>query len=474
MMREFGETETAIGTLGVMTYLFGLAVGSVMLAPLSELYGRRPIYMGAMGIFTILTLPCALATNLWGIILTRFFGAVAGSAMIASAPGTVMDITNPHQRALAFAIWSIGPMNGPITGPLIGGFVTEYLGWRWTNWLVMILGGLAWLFASLIPETYAPIILKKMAEQKRKETGDDMWWCRYDIKQSVRESLKINLSRPFTLLWNEPILWFWDLYIAIVYGILYLCFVAYPIIFSQHRGWSPGFTGLAFSGIGLGTMITICSEPLQRRIINRHPKEEETGQPAPEAQVEMICIAALLVPIGQLMFSWTCYPVTIHWIWPILAGVPFGAGNGLVFIYAGNYVAGAYGIYSASAMAGNTVVRSVIGGTLPLAGAAMYRSLGPNWAGTLLGLLEVACIPIPFVFLKWGDKIRSKSPLIKHMRAEEARAQARNRRALNRMARDEEKAAAEANGVSDMNGNGKDKERIEMTRTVSAKSAVAP
>lgn len=76
MLDEFGETETAIGTLGVMTYLFGLAVGSVLLAPLSELYGRRPIYVGAMGIFTILTVPCALGKNLWGIILTRFFGYV--------------------------------------------------------------------------------------------------------------------------------------------------------------------------------------------------------------------------------------------------------------------------------------------------------------------------------------------------------------------------------------------------------------
>jgi len=65
--------------------------------------------------------------------------------MIANAPGTVSDISDEAHRALAFSIWSIGPMNGPVTGPLIGGFVYEYLGWRWTNWIVVILSKLYFL-----------------------------------------------------------------------------------------------------------------------------------------------------------------------------------------------------------------------------------------------------------------------------------------------------------------------------------------
>jgi hypothetical protein len=122
-------------------------------------------------------------------------------------------------------------------------------------------------------------------------------------------------------------------------------------------------------------------------------------------------------------------PVTIHWIWPILAGVPYGAGNCLLFIYASNYVAGCYGVYSASALAGNTVVRSILGGTLPLAGPIMYTRLTPQWAGTLLGLLQVLCIPIPFVFYKWGAKIRGKSHLIRTMRMDQERHEKRAARA---------------------------------------------
>ncbi|TGO14710.1 hypothetical protein BTUL_0049g00190 [Botrytis tulipae] len=438
MMKEFSVTSEPLATLGVTTYLLGLATGSLVLAPLSEIWGRRPVYIGSLAFFSLMVLPCALATSLGEVLGVRFVGALAGAAMISNSPGTVADITTDQYRALVFSIWSIGPMNGPVTGPLIGGFAAEYLGWRWTNWIVMILSGCAWIACGFVKETYAPVILIKKAAKMRKETGDERYWCRYDQKKSFFEILKINLSRPFVLCFTEPILWFWNTYIAIIYGILYLCFVAYPIIFTDMRGWSLGQTGLAFLGIGLGTMLGIISEPLIRKMINSHKKDPETGKVPPEASVSIICIAAVLCPIGQIWFSWTCVPITIHWIWPILAGIPFGAGNTLVFIYGTNYLAGSYGIYSASALAGNSVVRSIVGGTLPLAGPAMYGALKPQWAGTLLGLVQVILIPIPFIFYKWGSKIRAKSPLIKQMREE----QERNDKRAARAKRKEEKKTA--------------------------------
>jgi len=172
-------------------------------------------------------------------------------------------------------------------------------------------------------------------------------------------------------------------------------------------------------------MLAIVTEPLARKLVNSHPKDPETGRVAPEASVSMICIGAFLCPIGQLWFSWTAVPITTHWVWPILAGVPFGAGNCIVFIYSSNYLAGCYGIYSASALAGNAVVRSLLGGTLPLAGTLMYNTLTPQWAGTLLGLVQVVLIPIPFVFYKYGERIRAKSPLIRQMREDQEKSEKR-------------------------------------------------
>ena len=167
-------------------------------------------------------------------------------------------------------------------------------------------------------------------------------------------------------------------------------------------------------------------------MINAHEKDAD-GHVPPEAMMSIVCIAAVLVPVGELWFAWTCYPTTIHWAISIAAGIPFGFGNGAVFIYAGNYLAYSYGIYAASAMAGNAVMRSLLGGTLPLAGPSMYRALGPNWAGTLLGVLEVLIIPIPFLFYRYGSRIRERSILIRQMREEEERQERKKSKAVERL-----------------------------------------
>jgi hypothetical protein len=200
--------------------------------------------------------------------------------------------------------------------------------------------------------------------------------------------------------------------------------VAYPIVFTDIRGWSPGLSGLAFSGMAVGCFLTIGAEPLIRRMISAHQADPISGKVPAEAMVSVLCIAAVLVPMGELWFAWTCEP-PVHWVWPLLAGIPFGAGNTAVFIYASNYLAHCYGIYAASALAGNSIVRSVLGGSLPLAGAAMYRALTPHWAGTLLGFVQVAIIPIPVVFYKYGHRIRKKSLLIQRMRFEKERLEGR-------------------------------------------------
>lgn len=426
MQHDFHISSEPVVTLGVTSYLIGIAVGSMILAPISEMYGRRPVYIASMLLFTILIIPCGLATSLPEVIIVRFFGAVAGSAMIANSPGTVSDIVNDDYRALAFSIWSIGPLNGPTFGPIIGGFSTQYLGWRWTNWIVMIISGVAFIFMCMLKETYAPALLQKKAKLRRKEQDDDRYWSRYDNKIKFWPLLKVNLSRPFIMVFTEPICIFWDVYIAIIYGILYLCFVAYPIVFTGVRGWSAGISGLAFTGLAVGCFLVIGTEPLLRRMINSHKKDPETGKVPPEAMVSVVCIAAVLVPVGELWFAWTCVP-PVHWIWPILAGIPFGAGNTAVFIYASNYLAHSYGIYAASAMAGNSVIRSLLGGTLPLAGPALYAKLNPHWAGTLLGLIQVAIIPIPVYFYRYGHKIRMKSALIQSMQQDKEKLESKRR-----------------------------------------------
>ncbi|KAJ5919297.1 hypothetical protein N7466_010240 [Penicillium verhagenii] len=411
IQQTFDMSSDIVVLLGLTTNLFGLAIGCVILSSLSEIYGRRTVYLVSITLFALLILPVALAENIEAVLISRFFGGFFGGAWIASAPGSVTDVTDDKYRALALSCWSLGAMNGPVLGPIIGGFVYQYLGWRWTNWLVLILSGISFVLMFLVKETYTPALLRQRTKRRQQETGNYKWWCRYDHKEAGFQILKTNMIRPLRMAVLEPICVFWNLYVGLAYAVLFLCFVAYPVVFQDLRGWSPGLAGLSYCGIGTGTAIAVSLEPLIRKIITMHPKDAITSRPAPEAAVFAVCVGSILIPVGELWFAWTARP-PVHWIWSILAGIPFGLGNGLVFIYSVNYLAGSYTVYAASAIAGNSIVRYGLAGLLPLAGDRMYRVMGAQWAGTMLALIEVVLIPIPFIFYRYGHRIRMRSPMI--------------------------------------------------------------
>lgn len=194
-----------VGLFGVFTYLMGMAFGTIFFAPLSEIIGRRPVYLFSMSIFLLLVLPSALARHIEAILVSRFFGGFFGSAIMGNSPASVNDIISDRHRAMAFGIWSIGPTNGPVYGPIIGGFVFQYLGWRWTNWIVLIIGGAVLVIMFFIKETYGPVILQMRAAKLRKQTGHSRWWTRYDSGEALSGRLKTGFIRPFVMLLTEPI-----------------------------------------------------------------------------------------------------------------------------------------------------------------------------------------------------------------------------------------------------------------------------
>jgi len=204
-METFNIQSKTLLVLGITTYLSGLALGSVIVAPLSEVFGRRPVYLVFVFLFIVLVIPSAMAQNLPTILVSRFFGAIAGAAAVTNSPGSVSDIVDDEHRALAMSIWSIGPMNGPVVGPLVGGFVFQYLGWRWTNWVVMIGSGVSYVMVWITPETYAPAILRAKAARIRKETGDKRYHSRYDDRMGFWPMLRTNLVRPLSMSVFEPI-----------------------------------------------------------------------------------------------------------------------------------------------------------------------------------------------------------------------------------------------------------------------------
>lgn len=76
IMADFGVASRPVATLGLTTYLLGLAAGSVVVAPMSEIYGRRIVYLVCLGVFVVLIVPCGLARSLAGLVVLRFVGYV--------------------------------------------------------------------------------------------------------------------------------------------------------------------------------------------------------------------------------------------------------------------------------------------------------------------------------------------------------------------------------------------------------------
>lgn len=154
-------------------------------------------------------------------MIARFFCGIFSSAPLALAGGTISDIWDNEERGFAIALFAAAPYGGPVAGPIIGGFVGEAIGWRWIFWVNMIFAGVVALMILTIPETFAPVLLRRRAERLRKETGDENIKTEQELfKASLLEILIETLIRPFSMLATEPILLLLSLYIALIYGLL--------------------------------------------------------------------------------------------------------------------------------------------------------------------------------------------------------------------------------------------------------------
>lgn len=258
---------------------------------------------------------------------------------------------------------------GPALGPIVGGFVGETVGWRWVEGVLAIFTGVLWIVASfLVPETYAPVILQKRAAELSKRTG--LVYKTHKEASTSKESgssvkvFKTALSMPWVLLIWEPIVLLFSIYMAIVYGILYMLFGAFPIVYQQGRGWSPGIGGLSFIGVAVGMVIAVCYSIWDnKRYANL--SDAHKGFAPPEARLPPTFVGALAISIGLFWFAWT-NGANIHWIVSIIAGAPFGFGTVLIFLGVMNYLIDTYTIYAASVLAANSVLRSLFGAAFPL------------------------------------------------------------------------------------------------------------
>lgn len=364
-------------------------------------------------IFTLFLIAGALSKNATTLLASRLLAGIFGSSPLTNASGTIADIWTPRERGVAASIYATAPFMGPVIGPIVGGWVVQTrLGWRFNFWIMLICASVSLLLGLIItPETYAPVLLRKRARKLHKASdGRIHYMSKLDIGRptSFLTILPIFLTRPFSFLFTEPIVFLMAMYIAIAYAILYSFFAAYPIVFQEGRGFSPGQGGLAFLGVGAGILIGTSLAPVQNRLYWRAMDRSETGRAPPEARLYLPMIGAMLLPVGLFWFAWTT-DRPIHFIVPILAGLPTGMGIAQIMTGLVQYLMDTYTIYCASAIAATVLLRSILAAAFPLISPPLFKNLGNHWSVSVFAFISVACMPLPWLFFKYGHWIRSKS-----------------------------------------------------------------
>ncbi|GJN92393.1 hypothetical protein Rhopal_005423-T1 [Rhodotorula paludigena] len=397
-MAEHYHVSEEVVSLVVCVFVVGFGLGPLILSPLSEMYGRRIVYVVSVGLYFILTLPGCLTDSLAVMIIFRFFAGCCISGVMCNAAGSIGDLYSVNERGNMMATFSAILFASPALGPLMGGYLTIGAGWRWMWWFLFVFGGAVWIFTSiLLVETYAPTLLKWRAQKLRKETGDSSIQTEQERQaRPIGEIARETLLRPLVMLTTEATMICMSAYLCLVYGLLYAFFFAYPIVFGAH-GFNAGEVGLTFLSVLIGIVIVACTAcPLQERYYQRQVVKYNGNVP-PEARLPLMMGCAILLPISLFIFAATSIK-SVHW----------AVG---IYISANTYLSVSYSQHSASAMAAKTAGRSLFGAGLVMYIVPMYKSIGHLWAGMTWAFISLVMVPIPFVFFKYGARIRSRSTM---------------------------------------------------------------
>lgn len=376
--REFRNTNSLLATLSVTIYLLGYAIGPLILAPLCELYGRKKRHQhckhmllsfrhrlrisaqhgwtyriavacgnGRLGLpgkehfqdyhdAQTAKEPHVLTSRnktLGAAVVSEMFPANArGRAMGILTCGPLLGESNDLLHPRSCYVITLTTQPGPTLGPLVGGFVVSDMNWRWVFWVVVIIGCLhdPILFQFGATETNPRILIQRKTIALRKQLRkDDLRSC-YDSILSSQKKRQIQrvcdgFVQPAKLLFLSPLVLSLSIYIAFVYGTMYLLFTTVTLVFSHTYGFNERQTGLIFLSLGAGTAIgrlvtTIWSDRDVVRLVRANNRTY-----VPEMRLHIILEFAFLVPLTFFWYGWSAY-YKAHSMSTILSLVPFQTG----------------------------------------------------------------------------------------------------------------------------------------------------
>jgi hypothetical protein len=286
--------------------------------------------------------------------------------------------------------------------------MAQYISWRWDFWVVLSAASpVTLLLAICTKETCHKVLISRKTARLREELDrDDLESC-YNTRghQTKAQTLRTSLVRPFKLMFTSPIVFFLSMYIAFIFGVVYLLYTTLPTVFQDKYKFNTGETGIPYIALGLGNALTWLLFTLYSDKIVIKLAKANNGVFTPEMRLAVSIPFGVLLPVTLFWYGWSSY-FKLHWVSTFISLVPFGFGIVGLFLPISTYIVDSYPVHAASATSASVIIRSVVGALLPLAGRPLYTSLGLGWGNSLLGMICIMMVPLPFVFHKFGARLR--------------------------------------------------------------------
>lgn len=415
---EFGISDSPFPNSYWITTSWGVgaALFPLILFPAMEDLGVRPVVLGTYFCFVCLLVPIGLARNFATLVVVRFFtgGCVPlMSDAVASITSNVFQ--GDRARSVPVCLYVLVYLGATSLGPVIGALILDFLSWRWIGYIELIMTGVLFpLFFFGLPESRGSAILRAKAKRMRSE-GHKAYTVEESDPTPLKQVVIRSLQRPLYMFFTESVVFVATLWAAFSLGTIYLFTHSVGQVYRGLYGWNPVQAGYVQSAIVIGEILgtVLCLSTNHWYHASAARNTEVPGTPIPEARLYPAIIGGFFgVTGGMLVYGWAAYS-NIHWMVITVGLTMVGFGTTAVVISIANYLIDAYAKYAASALAAVGLVENASIAFLPLAASAMYTDLGFQWASTLLGFVSLVLVATPFLVIKWGKEIRSRSPFMK-------------------------------------------------------------
>ncbi|KAI0176402.1 major facilitator superfamily transporter [Hypoxylon sp. FL1284] len=438
---EFQVTVSQIN-LTVTTYMIFQGLTPMFVGSFADSTGRRPAYAICFTIYIAANVGCALAPSYPALLVLRMLQSAGSSTTVALCQAVVADVATSAERGQYVGYTALPILLAPAVGPVIGGVLSQYVGWRWIFWLLAILAGVMFLIHALwLPETCREIVgdgsikphrayrtgwqlckealRRRRARRSQEASGGGAPLSHTASRASTRRSLhlkKFNVLQSVIILLEKE-MFLLLAYSSVVFTSFYCVATVMPTQLAANYGFDEIQVGLMYLPMVGGSIVAAF---VNGRLMNwnyrRHcrlqgvPFERSKQQDLAGFPIER---ARLDIGVPMLALTVAC---TLAWGWAFQYRAHIAVACVLLFLLGWATVGFSNTINvllvdvnvgsAGAATASNNLTRCLIGAAATAVIGPMITGVGIGWAFTILALLYVVGAPSLYFVMKNGVRWR--------------------------------------------------------------------